>query len=417
MINTKIMVLVLSGVFVGIFAAATIPPFILASNAKKHEVSLAVNAEVLISQAENASQLIRVQANHDEKEQAAKIAMEKLAVIKSDISNIESEIKKSSALINLKISDSQAQSELKVAETVLNQAQTNLSTKTIARDDAQQALTDALAVQANPRSKASTGESVETLKDRKKAAQEVAKAQWVTVDINKKNWALLVVAARDDCKQHPENYKYWLDRLKKVEAEALASNKADRKVADALEDAVKQVDVALKNLSKLKDKNLKNASKESLQNKSAIQKNTVQLQEAEKELAKANQLANDAALNKDVKEVDMKERGVLSNLKVQFAAIIQNKQQAEIALTQTTQEATLAATEAAGISKEALLKAPGLISQSREIQKELDVARLDAAKKSMTASASMKWGVVGAVAADIFVALGLMFWRKAVGMA
>jgi len=119
MINTKIMVLVLSGVFVGIFAAATIPPFILASNAKKHEVSLAVNAEVLISQAENASQLIRVQANHDEKEQAAKIAMEKLAVIKSDISNIESEIKKSSALINLKISDSQAQSELKVAETVL----------------------------------------------------------------------------------------------------------------------------------------------------------------------------------------------------------------------------------------------------------------------------------------------------------
>lgn len=75
---------------------------------------------------------------------------------------------------------------MKVAETVLNQAQTNLSTKTIARDDAQQALTDALAVQANPRSKASTGESVETLKDRKKAAQEVAKAQWVTVDINKK---------------------------------------------------------------------------------------------------------------------------------------------------------------------------------------------------------------------------------------
>ena len=102
------MVLVLSGVFVGIFAAATIPPFILASNAKKHEVSLAVNAEVLISQAENASQLIRVQANHDEKEQAAKIAMEKLAVIKSDISNIESQIKKSSALINLKISDSSA---------------------------------------------------------------------------------------------------------------------------------------------------------------------------------------------------------------------------------------------------------------------------------------------------------------------
>jgi len=417
MINTKIMALVLSGVFVGIFSAATIPPFIMASNAKKNEVAIAINAEVLLSQAENASQLIRIQTNRDETEQTAKIAMDKLAVIKSDISNIESQINKSSALINLKISDSQAQSELKVAETVLNQAQANLSTKTMARDDAQQALTDALAAQATTQAQSPTKESVETLKDRKKAAQEAAKAQWVRVDINKKNWAVRIVAARDDCKQHPENYKYWFEQLKIIEAEALASNKADRKVADALEDALTQVDVALKNLSKLTDKNIKNASKESLKNKSAIQKNTVQLQETESELAKANQSANDAALNKDAKEVDMKERGVLANSKVQFATAIQNKQQAEIALTQTTQEATLAATEAAGISKEALLKAPGLISQSREIQKELDVARLDAAKKSMTASASMKWGVVGAVAADIFVALGLMFWRKAVGMA
>ena len=411
------MVLVLSGVFVGIFSAATIPPFIMASNAKKNEVAIAINAEVLLSQAKNASQLIRIQTNRDETEQAAKIAMDKLAVIKSDVSNIESQINKSSALINLKISDSQAQSELKAAETVLNQAQANLSTKTMARDDAQQALTDALAAQATTQAQSPTRESVETLKDRKKAAQEAAKAQWARVDINKKNWALRIVAARDDCKQHPEDYNYWFDRLKIVEAEALASNKADRKVADALEDALTQVDVALKNLSKLTDKNIKNAAKESLKNKSAIQKNTVQLQEAEKELAKTNQSANDAALNMDVKEVDMKERGVLANLKVQFATTIQNKQQAEIAFTQTTQEATLAATEAAGISKEALLKAPGLISQSREIQKELDVARLDAAKKSMTASASMKWGVIGAVAADIFVALGLMFWRKAVGMA
>ena len=417
MINTKIMVLVLSGVFVGIFSAATIPPFIMASNAKKNEVAIAINAEVLLSQAENASQLIRIQTNRDETEQTAKIAMDKLAVIKSDVLNIESQINKSSALINLKISDSQAQSELKAAETVLNQAQANLSTKTMARDDAQQALTDALAAQATTQAQSPTRESVETLKDRKKAAQEAAKAQWARVDINKKNWALRIVAARDDCKQHPEDYNYWFDRLKIVEAEALASNKADRKVADALEDALTQVDVALKNLSKLTDKNIKNAAKESLKNKSAIQKNTVQLQEAEKELAKTNQLANDAALNMDVKEVDMKERGVLANLKVQFATTIQNKQQAEIAFTQTTQEATLAASEAAGISKEALLKAPGLISQSREIQKELDVARLEAAKKGMTASASMKWGVIGAVAADIFVALGLMFWRKAVGMA
>ena len=411
------MVLVLSGVFVGIFSAATIPPFIMASNAKKNEVAIAINAEVLLSQAKNASQLIRIQTNRDETEQAAKIAMDKLAVIKSDVSNIESQINKSSALINLKISDSQAQSELKAAETVLNQAQANLSTKTMARDDAQQALTDALAAQATTQAQSPTRESVETLKDRKKAAQEAAKAQWARVDINKKNWALRIVAARDDCKQHPEDYNYWFDRLKIVEAEALASNKADRKVADALEDALTQVDVALKNLSKLTDKNIKNAAKESLKNKSAIQKNTVQLQEAEKELAKTNQSANDAALNMDVKEVDMKERGVLANSKVQFATAIQNKQRAEIAFTQTTQEATLAATEAAGISKEALLKAPGLISQAREIQKELDVARLEAVKTSMTASASMKWGVVGAVAADIFVALGLMFWRKAVGMA
>ena len=411
------MVLVLSGVFVGIFSAATIPPFIMASNAKKNEVAIAINAEVLLSQAKNASQLIRIQTNRDETEQAAKIAMDKLAVIKSDVSNIESQINKSSALINLKISDSQAQSELKAAETVLNQAQANLSTKTMARDDAQQALTDALAAQATTQAQSPTRESVETLKDRKKAAQEAAKAQWARVDINKKNWALRIVAARDDCKQHPEDYNYWFDRLKIVEAEALASNKADRKVADALEDALTQVDVALKNLSKLTDKNIKNAAKESLKNKSAIQKNTVQLQEAEKELAKTNQLANDAALNMDVKEVDMKERGVLANSKVQFATAIQNKQRAEIAFTQTTQEATLAATEAAGISKEALLKAPGLISQAREIQKELDVARLEAVKTSMTASASMKWGVIGAVAADIFVALGLMFWRKAVGMA
>ena len=411
------MVLVLSGVFVGIFSAATIPPFIMASNAKKNEVAIAINAEVLLSQAKNASQLIRIQTNRDETEQAAKIAMDKLAVIKSDVSNIESQINKSSALINLKISDSQAQSELKAAETVLNQAQANLSTKTMARDDAQQALTDALAAQATTQAQSPTRESVETLKDRKKAAQEAAKAQWARVDINKKNWALRIVAARDDCKQHPEDYNYWFDRLKIVEAEALASNKADRKVADALEDALTQVDVALKNLSKLTDKNIKNAAKESLKNKSAIQKNTVQLQEAEKELAKTNQSANDAALNMDVKEVDMKERGVLANSKVQFATAIQNKQRAEIACTQTTQEATLAATEAAGISKEALLKAPGLISQAREIQKELDVARLEAVKTSMTASASMKWGVVGAVAADIFVALGLMFWRKAVGMA
>ena len=411
------MVLVLSGVFVGIFSAATIPPFIMASNAKKNEVAIAINAEVLLSQAKNASQLIRIQTNRDETEQAAKIAMDKLAVIKSDVSNIESQINKSSALINLKISDSQAQSELKAAETVLNQAQANLSTKTMARDDAQQALTDALAAQATTQAQSPTRESVETLKDRKKAAQEAAKAQWARVDINKKNWALRIVAARDDCKQHPEDYNYWFDRLKIVEAEALASNKADRKVADALEDALTQVDVALKNLSKLTDKNIKNAAKESLKNKSAIQKNTVQLQEAEKELAKTNQSANDAALNMDVKEVDMKERGVLANSKVQFATAIQNKQRAEIACTQTTQEATLAATEAAGISKEALLKAPGLISQAREIQKELDVARLEAVKTSMTASASMKWGVIGAVAADIFVALGLMFWRKAVGMA
>ena len=417
MINTKIMALVLSGVFVGIFSAATIPPFIMASNAKKNEVAIAINAEVLLSQAKNASQLIRIQTNRDETEQTAKIAMDKLAVIKSDVSNIESQINKSSALINLKISDSQAQSELKAAETVLNQAQANLSTKTMARDDAQQALTDALAAQATTQAQSPTRESVETLKDRKKAAQEAAKAQWVRVDINKKNWALRIVAARDDCKQHPEDYNYWFDRLKIVEAEALASNKADRKVADALEDALTQVDVALKNLSKLTDKNIKNAAKESLKNKSAIQKNTVQLQEAEKELAKTNQSANDAALNMDVKEVDMKERGVLANSKVQFATAIQNKQRAEIAFTQTTQEATLAATEAAGISKEALLKAPGLISQAREIQKELDVARLEAVKTSMTASASMKWGVIGAVAADIFVALGLMFWRKAVGMA
>ena len=417
MINTKIMALVLSGVFVGIFSAATIPPFIMASNAKKNEVAIAINAEVLLSQAKNASQLIRIQTNRDETEQAAKIAMDKLAVIKSDVSNIESQINKSSALINLKISDSQAQSELKAAETVLNQAQANLSTKTMARDDAQQALTDALAAQATTQAQSPTRESVETLKDRKKAAQEAAKAQWARVDINKKNWALRIVAARDDCKQHPEDYNYWFDRLKIVEAEALASNKADRKVADALEDALTQVDVALKNLSKLTDKNIKNAAKESLKNKSAIQKNTVQLQEAEKELAKTNQSANDAALNMDVKEVDMKERGVLANSKVQFATAIQNKQRAEIAFTQTTQEATLAATEAAGISKEALLKAPGLISQAREIQKELDVARLEAVKTSMTASASMKWGVIGAVAADIFVALGLMFWRKAVGMA
>ena len=411
------MVLVLSGVFVGIFSAATIPPFIMASNAKKNEVAIAINAEVLLSQAKNASQLIRIQTNRDETEQTAKIAMDKLAVIKSDVSNIESQINKSSALINLKISDSQAQSELKAAETVLNQAQANLSTKTMARDDAQQALTDALAAQATTQAQSPTRESVETLKDRKKAAQEAAKAQWARVDINKKNWALRIVAARDDCKQHPEDYNYWFDRLKIVEAEALASNKADRKVADALEDALTQVDVALKNLSKLTDKNIKNAAKESLKNKSAIQKNTVQLQEAEKELAKTNQSANDAALNMDVKEVDMKERGVLANSKVQFATAIQNKQRAEIAFTQTTQEATLAATEAAGISKEALLKAPGLISQAREIQKELDVARLEAVKTSMTASASMKWGVIGAVAADIFVALGLMFWRKAVGMA
>ena len=417
MINTKIMALVLSGVFVGIFSAATIPPFIMASNAKKNEVAIAINAEVLLSQAENASQLIRIQTNRDETEQTAKIAMDKLAVIKSDVSNIESQINKSSALINLKISDSQAQSELKAAETVLNQAQANLSTKTMARDDAQQALTDALAAQATTQAQSPTRESVETLKDRKKAAQEAAKAQWARVDINKKNWALRIVAARDDCKQHPEDYNYWFDRLKIVEAEALASNKADRKVADALEDALTQVDVALKNLSKLTDKNIKNAAKESLKNKSAIQKNMVQLQETESELAKANQSANEAALHKDAKEVDMKERGVLANSKVQFATAIQNKQRAEIACTQTTQEATLAATEAAGISKEALLKAPGLISQAREIQKELDVARLEAVKTSMTASASMKWGVVGAVAADIFVALGLMFWRKAVGMA
>ena len=417
MINTKIMALVLSGVFVGIFSAATIPPFIMASNAKKNEVAIAINAEVLLSQAENASQLIRIQTNRDETEQTAKIAMDKLAVIKSDVLNIESQINKSSALINLKISDSQAQSELKAAETVLNQAQANLSTKTMARDDAQQALTDALAAQATTQAQSPTRESVETLKNRKKAAQEAAKAQWVRVDINKKNWALRIVAARDDCKQHPEDYNYWFDRLKIVEAEALASNKADRKVADALEDALTQVDVALKNLSKLTDKNIKNAAKESLKNKSAIQKNTVQLQETESELAKANQSANEAALHKDAKEVDMKERGVLANSKVQFATAIQNKQRAEIAFTQTTQEATLAATEAAGISKEALLKAPGLISQAREIQKELDVARLEAVKTSMTASASMKWGVVGAVAADIFVALGLMFWRKAVGMA
>lgn len=410
------MVLVLSGVFVGIFTAATLPPFIMASNAKKHEVAIAINAEVLLSQAENASQLIRIQNNRDEKEQAAKIAMGKLVGIKSSVSNIESQINKSSALINLKISDSQAQSELKVAETVLNQAQVNLSTKTMVRDDAQQALTSALAAQAITQAQSPTGESVETLKDRKKAAQEVAKAQWVRVVTNKKNWALRIVAARDACKQHPGNYNYLFEQLKIVEAEALASNKADRKVADALEDALTQVDVALKNLSKLKDQNIKNASKELLKNKSAIQKNTVQLQEIEVELAKANQSANDAALNKDVKEADMKERGILATSKVQFATAIQNQQRAEIDLTQTTQEATLAATEAAGISKEALLKAPGLILQAREIQKELDAARLDVAKISMTASASMKWGVVGAVAADIFVGLGLIFWRKSVAM-
>lgn len=186
----------------GIFTAATLPPFIMASNAKKHEVAIAINAEVLLSQAENASQLIRIQNNRDEKEQAAKIAMGKLVGIKSSVSNIESQINKSSALINLKISDSQAQSELKVAETVLNQAQVNLSTKAMVRDDAQQALTSALAAQAITQAQSPTGESVETLKDRKKAAQEVAKAQWVRVVTNKKNWALRIVAARDACKQH-----------------------------------------------------------------------------------------------------------------------------------------------------------------------------------------------------------------------
>ena len=71
----------------------------------------------------------------------------------------------------------------------------------------------------------------------------------------------------------------------------------------------------------------------------------------------------------------------------------------------------LAAAEAAEIFNETLLKAPVLISQAREILKELDAGRLDVAK-SMTASISIKWGIVGAVAGDIFVGLWPNFCRR-----
>lgn len=398
MIDTKRTIFVLTGVFVGVFAAATIPFFVMASIAKNHEIKLAKELAV-----------IRLITHRDETAQAAKIAADAVSLVKSNIAKADAQIKKSSAMINFAISNIQAQTALSAALVRLDTAKANSASASQLLNDARKAAEDALALQAANNKSAEVEQLAKALKSKKKVAQEAAKAHWLVVDGNKKTSSAQVVAARDRCthwgQQNPANYKYWFDQLKQVEANALASNKADRAKGDALEAEVKRVELAVV----AQEKDLKKIAKESLQNKAAVKELNTKLQAAELELVQTNQLLNDATKVADTNRMDVNERSLLAQAKVDLASAIQNEPQLQLASNQAIQLVAVAEREAASISQEMLLKAPGLILQAREIQKDWEAGQLNVASKNMLASTSLKWGAVGAVVATIFAALRYRF--------
>ncbi len=398
MINTKRTIFVLTVVFVGVFAAATIPFFEMASIAKNHEIKLAKELAV-----------IRLITQRDETAQAEKIAADAVLLVKSNIAKADAQIKKSSAMINFAISNIQAQTALSAALVRLDAAKANSASASQLLNDARKAAEDALALQAANNKSAEVEQLVKALKSKKKVAQEAAKAHWLVVDGNKKTLSAQVVAARDRCthwgQQNPANYKYWFDQLKQVEANALASNKADRAKGDALEAEVKRVELAVV----AQEKDLKKIAKESLQNKAAVKELNTKLQTAELELVQTNQLLNDATKVADTNRMDVNERSLLAQAKVDLASAIQNEPQLQLASNQATQLAASAEREAASISQEMLLKAPSLILQAREIQQNWEAGQLNVASKNMLASTSLNWGAVGAVVATIFAALRYRF--------
>ncbi len=398
MINIKRTIFILTIVFVGVFAVATIPFFVMASIAKNHEIKLAKELAV-----------IRLITHRDETAQAVKIAEDAVLLVKSNIAKANAQIKKSSAMINFAISNIQAQTALSAALVRLDAAKANSASASLLMNNARKAAEDALALQAANNKSAEVEQLAKTLKSKKKVAQEVAKAHWLVVDGNKKTWSVQVVAARDRCtqwrKQDPANYKYWFDKLKQVEASALASNKADRAKGDALEAEVKRVELAV--VAQVTD--LKKIAKESLQHKAAVKDLNTKLQTAELELVQTNQLLNDATKVADTNRMDVNERSLLTQAKVDLASAMQNEPQLQLASNQAIQLAAVADREAASISQEMLLKAPSLILQAREIQKDWQAGQLNVASKNMLASTSLKWGAVGAVVATIFAALRYRF--------
>ena len=399
MINIKRTIFILTIVFVGVFAVATIPFFVMASIAKNHEIKLAKELAV-----------IRLITHRDETAQAAKIAADAVLLVKSNIAKANAQIKKSSAMINFAISNIQAQTALSAALVRLDAAKANSASASLLMNNARKAAEDALALQAANNNKSAEVEQLaKALKSKKKVAQEVAKAHWLVVDVNKKTWSVQVVAARDRCtqwrKQNPPDYKYWFDQLKKVEANALASNKADRAKGDALEAEVKRVELAV--VAQVTD--LKKIAKESLLHKAAVKDLNTKLQTAELELVQTNQLLNDATKVADTNRMDVNERSLLTQAKVDLASAIQNEPQLQLASNQAIQLAAVADREAASISQEMLLKAPSLILQAREIQKDWQAGQLNVTSKNMLASTSLKWGAVGAVVATIFAALRYRF--------
>lgn len=414
--NTKIMVLVLSGVFMGIFATVTIPAYVLAANAKTREADFTARAEAMIAQASSASLALRIQVNLDEKTQAASLADTDVATLNSKKLAAADRVNKTHALINGSVSDQQAQADMTTTALVSVQAKSNANATSLLLVTSRKAYDDALRVsQSGNKQKTPSEETVSNLKAALNAAKDAAKAQWVVVQNNKKFWAAKVVEVRDEYMRSQSNQVIF-EQLKRVEAEALASNKEERAKADQADALVTKRELVLRNAAKAQIKNTSANAKEALKNKAKLESTKLACDTALAQSNKANQLLENAIQDAESKANDVKARVTLVIFKTDLATADANEGQAQKVASQAAIDAAQAVHDANGYTQETFSKAPGLISQAREFEMAFDEARLDVTKKNINATASMKWGVLGAIAADIFVALGLTFWRKVLGI-
>lgn len=414
--NTKIMILVLSGVFMGIFATVTIPAHVLAANAKTREADFTARAEAMIAQASSASLALRIQVNLEKKTQAASLADTDVATLNSKTLAAADRVNKTHALINGSVSDQQAQADMTTTALVSVQAKSNANATSLLLLNSRKAYDDALRVsQSGNKQKTPSDETVSNLKAALNAAKDAAKAQWVVVQNNKKFWATKVVEMRDEYMRSQSNQVIF-EQLKRVEAEALASNKEERAKADQADALVTKRELVLRNAAKAQIKNTSANAKEALKNKAKLESTKLACDTALAQSNKANQLLENAIQDAESKANDVKARVTLVIFKTDLATADANEGQAQKVASQAAIDAAQAVHDANGYTQETFLKAPGLISQAREFEMAFDEARLDVTKKNINATASMKWGVLGAIAADIFVALGLTFWRKVLGI-